>query len=466
MNNIITYLNLIFICLCFSFGQYFLAINILGQKVKKRNYLLFLVIFTLIQLLMNYVLVIIGVDGYSFTGMKSFLWNIVLYSLHGSILVGLLVKTYNTNILKSITAVALAHFVTFNMLTLCIEFVTNKMPAATSIYTYLLFLNIIPYLFAVLISVAIALFLRKIGFDHYFGVLFISKGRAVIVVLGSLFLMNFYTIYTLFFPVRAETTSVTIYAGVFIILTLFGLQFVAFHLSGQEKLKMQAEIIGQQQEYLSLLEELQQEMRTFRHDFTNLIAGMTEQVRDGDLGGIREFMQGTSTYFDEKLGNEIRHLEGLSNIKLYPLRSLITTKTTMIQQLGLNYTIEVKYPVTKSVMRQEDLIRCVGIVIDNAIEATRDSEQKAIDIVLLQNEKELYVAVANTYHERPDLVKMKGANYSTKGGQRGIGLSSMRKIVAEYPSCLTRMSIKEERFVGEIRMLYAREESRDSNIFM
>ena len=458
MNSILTYLNLIFICLCFSFGQYFLAVNILGQKVKKRNYILFFVIFTFIQIVMNYVLALLGVGEYSFSGIGSFLWNIILYSVHGSILVILLVKTYCTNVWKSITAVALAHFVVFNVVTLCIEFFTTKVVMATSIYTYLLFLNIIPYFLVALIAIVIALFLNKIGFHHYFAVLFVHKGRLIVTVLSSLVLMHFYTIYTLFFPAENGTPSVVIYAGAFIIFTLFCLQFIAFHLTGQEKLKMQEEIIVQQQEHLALLEELQQEMRMFRHDFTNLIAGMTEQVQDGDIEGIRKFMQGTSSYFDERLGNEIKHLEGISNIKIYALRSLITTKSAVMQNYALKSTIEVKYPITESVMKQEDLLRCVGILIDNAIEATKDSEQKIIDIVLLQSEKELYIAVANTYCEKPDLVKIKGQNYSTKGEKRGVGLSSMRRIISEYPSCVTRMSIQRDKFVGEIRMLYERKE--------
>ena len=41
-------------------------------------------------------------------------------------------------------------------------------------------------------------------------------------------------------------------------------------------------------------------------------------------------MKRTSSYFDEKLGNEIAQMDGLNNIELYPLRSLLATKLAKI----------------------------------------------------------------------------------------------------------------------------------------
>ena len=77
---------------------------------------------------------------------------------------------------------------------------------------------------------------------------------------------------------------------------------------------------------MELLEELQQEIRAFRHDVTNLFSGLTLQAQEGDLNGIQEFMKKTSSYFDEKLGNEIKQMDCLNNVQLYPLRSLLTAK--------------------------------------------------------------------------------------------------------------------------------------------
>lgn len=97
---------------------------------------------------------------------------------------------------------------------------------------------------------------------------------------------------------------------------VIALQFAAMYTAGQDKIKTQEETILQQQAHMALLEELQQEIRAFRHDFTNLFSGLTLQAQEGDLVGIQDFMKRTSSYFDEKLGAEIAQMDGLNKIQL------------------------------------------------------------------------------------------------------------------------------------------------------
>src|SRR5699024_9508247 len=107
------------------------------------------------------------------------------------------------------------------------------------------------------------------------------------------------------------------------------------------------ETILQQQAHMELLEELQQEIRAFRHDFTNLFSGLTLQAQAGDLKGIQDFMKKTSSYFDEKLGSEIAQMDGLNRIEMYALRSLLTAKLAKMRQEKIKTVLEVLRPVKK-----------------------------------------------------------------------------------------------------------------------
>ena len=176
---------------------------------------------------------------------------------------------------------------------------------------------------------------------------------------------------------------------------------------------------------------------------TNLFSGLTLQAQEGDLDGIQEFMKKTSSYFDEKLGNEIKQMDCLNNIKPYPIRSLLTTKLAAMRQKHIQSALEVLNPVQeKQVMETADFLRGLGILIDNAIEA----------VVLLQEERELYVAVVNNYETEPDLNAIAERGYTTKGSGRGTGLSSYRKIISRYPGCVTRTYLRDGFFVQELRM--------------
>ena len=110
------------------------------------------------------------------------------------------------------------------------------------------------------------------------------------------------------------------------------------------------------------------------------------------------------------------------------------------------------YPIAeKQFMETEDLLRGLGILIDNAIEGV-PKENGQIRIVLLQEEKELYIAVANNYETEPDLKSFLKKGFTTKGDGRGTGLSSYRKIISRYPDCVTRTFLRDGFFVQELHM--------------
>lgn len=254
------------------------------------------------------------------------------------------------------------------------------------------------------------------------------------------------------YPDTTPGIGYNIFFFALIVVALFWVQFLAMYAAGQDKIRAQEETIAQHQAHMALLEELQQEIRAFRHDFTNLFSGLTLQAQEGDLEGIQDFMKKTSSYFDEKLGQEIQQMDGLNNIGLYPLRSLLTTKLADMRKKGIHSALEVLYPVdTKIVMETEDLLRGLGILLDNAMEAVPQTDG-TVRIVLLQEEKELYIAVSNNYEKKPELSALSQKGYTTKGTGRGTGLTSYRRIVSRCKGCITRTYLKDGYFVQELRL--------------
>ena len=68
--------------------------------------------------------------------------------------------------------------------------------------------------------------------------------------------------------------------------------------------------------------------------------------------------------------------------------------------------LEVLRPVSRDqAMDADDLLRAVGILLDNAIEAAA-KKNGLVRVVLLQEEKQLYLAVANNYDVAPDMAAL------------------------------------------------------------
>ena len=443
------FVNLFYISTCFSLGLYVLAVKILNQKIEKSCCLLFCGIFYGIQIFTNYLLYL-SLDSIGAAYM--ILWNVCLYSLHGAILSFLLVRTYRTKVVETISSVAIGHFISFTIGNLAEEVMVTYFSAEERTFQYIFLYNLIPHTVILVSSVMIALLLKRLEFQRYFKFLFTGKVRSVVTMLCSLFLMHMHTIARIAFPVSAVSIRTASYSVIFIFLSLFCLQFAAMYTAGKEKIKAQEEIIRQQQSHLALLEELQQEMRMFRHDFTNLISGITIQAKEGDLTGIRQFMSNTGHYFDTRLGDEIKQLESVSKIEIYPLRSLFTSKLGAMQEKKIKINLEIMYPVVQVGMRVEDLIRCIGILLDNAIEEAERSSDRYIQIMMLQQVQELHVVISNTYKDKPSLDQMKQTGYSTKGKGRGTGLKSFQKLTKEYPGCITGTYIDEGLVTQELRI--------------
>lgn len=440
--------TLLYMSTCYSLSMYVLSVHILSEKVNRKSAVLYCTIYFAIQVVAN--ILIMQETAYDETFIVN--WNIYLYTLHVAILIFLLMWTYRQKIIRTIAAAAITHFIVFTIGSLAGELLINYVPNIENMYLYGLATSVLSHTIMMICSLFIALLLRKLEFDRYFEALFLSNVRAVITLIVSLLLMHIHTIIRLLFPIEKVTLLTASYSVALIVLALFFLQFAAMYQAAKERVKAQEDIIMQQKTHLALLEELQQEMRSFRHDFANLMTGMTIQAREGDLKGIQDFMRNTGSYFDERLGNEIKILEAVDRIKIPPLRSLVTTKIAQMQDAGIQVNVEVLYPVLKEGMRQQDLLRCLGILLDNASEAAKASVFPRVSLVLLQTEGELLAAVANAYADAPDLSAMSHDNYTTKGGGHGTGLMSLRKIIRKYPGCVTGMTLKDEMFRYEIRI--------------
>lgn len=447
-NFIYVFGTLLFMSTCYSLSMYILSVCILSEKINKKSAVIYCSIYYVIQIIANILLMQGVVDN------KSFMinWNIYLYTLHVVILIFLLLWTYRQNTIRTVAAAALAHFVVFTIGSLAEEVLVSYVPEMQNIYLYGMLTSVLSHTIMMVCTMLIALLLRKVEFDRYFETLFTSRLRAAAALIVSLLLMHIHTILRLVIPVQRVSLLTASYSIALIVLALFFLQFAAMYHAAKERVKAQEDIILQQQAHLALLEELQQEMRSFRHDFTNLMAGMTIQARDGDLKGIQDFMGNTSSYFDERLGDEIKILEAVSRIQIPSLRSLVTSKISQMQKAGIQINVEILYPVFSEGMRQQDLLRSLGILLDNAVEAAKVSVRPRITLILLQTETELMAAVANSYDKPPNLAKMSHDNYTTKGSSHGIGLMSLRKIIRKYPACVTSMNLKDEMFRYEIRI--------------
>ena len=241
-----------------------------------------------------------------------------------------------------------------------------------------------------------------------------------------------------------------ILVAVIAILVMGGTVSAARRMSTNRRLQAQRDIIAQQMLYERSLEQVRQEMRAFRHDYKNVISGMAEQAKEGETNILSRELEKLEAGFDRRLGKRIQESIQIGNLRIPQVRSLLLAKLVDMEEKKVECRLEVLYPVEAVNMDPWDFVRCVGILVDNAVEAALETEKPWVEIVLLQQGKDLALRVSNSWTGQADPGKIWNEGYSTKGKGRGMGLYGFRRILREYPNALASASWTETYFVQEL----------------
>ena len=201
--------------------------------------------------------------------------------------------------------------------------------------------------------------------------------------------------------------------------------------------------------YIQELESIQSSMRSFRHDYRNMISSLYLQSRYGNIQEIEKNIHELIEECDENIDRKMNLTVQMANIRISEVKSLLYQKITEIQKKGIDFQMEVMYPVEETGMKPLDLSRALGILLDNAIEAV-EQVQGDISLVISAQVDGVHIILDNTAEQDVDISKIYEDGYSTKGSGRGTGLPSLRKIMEKYPEASLMTEINNGRFVQKI----------------
>lgn len=216
--------------------------------------------------------------------------------------------------------------------------------------------------------------------------------------------------------------------------------------------QMQHDLFSQ---YMSSLEAINLDMQKFRHDYINILITMERYIENGDLDGLK-------TYFHDKILKTERvtlHknalIKDLGNLDIIELKGLLLTKLLLALEKKLNIQVEIPEKVSNISMDIIDLSRIIGILIDNAIEASVESKDLFLNLAMINlSNKSTLIIIENSFDDATfDINKLYNGNFTTKNGNRGYGLKNVNDILKNYPNVLLQTSIENNVFIQEIEIL-------------
>ena len=226
--------------------------------------------------------------------------------------------------------------------------------------------------------------------------------------------------------------------------------YLGQRLDTARKMEAQRDVIAQQQLYERDLESIRQEVRSFRHDYKNLLAGLSEQADEGELDQLRAALSELDAGFDRRMGEKIQASTQIGNVRVPQVRSLLLSKLAVMAQKGIDCRLEAIYPMERVGMDVWDFTRCLGILLDNAAEAAAETETPWVEIVLLSQKGRLSLRVSNPYIGAIDPDKIWTEGFSTKGEGRGLGLPGYQRILEDYPHAAASTSWADGVFIQKL----------------
>ncbi len=281
-------------------------------------------------------------------------------------------------------------------------------------------------------------------------------------ILFMLFFTNkVYALYQYLLASPAETQFDTLIKMFVItlvfVVTLGGISIYIFSNNQKLAFATREKVIEQRamQLYIDEISKQNEEINQFRHDYLNILSSLESYLEEGDLQALtvyyQQTIQPTRTLFLENASK----LSALQKIDHPAIRGIFMTKLLLAQEKGISVHLEMTGKIIfPNHVFDLNLIRILGILLDNAIEEVDALGKGELAVAFFQEKDALVILIQNTVRNPVEpLYQLKKQGFSTKGKGRGYGLSTVDELMSQTSTLLLETTISQHLFVQKLTLL-------------
>lgn len=362
------------------------------------------------------------ISKYAFPNLYSTIINMILWPL-------LVIFVFRVSVLKGI----LSEVVVF-AITACLDFIVSKtlylilyinINEMLTIPIYRIGIILSMYGIMILLTIIIKYFKVNINvFDNMskqFKLLLIINLLLMIIVIGmQYYLINYYT----------ETMpSFIIFINIASLIAYFVISI--YSIVSSSKLEITERDLEGANLTIHSLRVLHDTVRTFKHDFDNIINGIGGYIANDDMDGLKE-------YYNQLLQDchKTNNLYSLSPdvINQPAIYNILATKYYVADELNIQIDLDIFLDLNEidKHMKIYEFTRILGILLDNSIEASKECEEKLIKVSFRKEDVKhrIIVVIENTYNNKDvNIEKIFDKGFSSKERNTGLGLWKVRQIL-------------------------------------
>ena len=340
---------------------------------------------------------------------------------------------FKTNILKSILAEILPYvaFILVGSILINIYLLISNVPAhiVLTVPIHKIIYSLMQYIIVYLIYIFCNHFDINLSLTNSLG-----KKNSIILLINLIVGIIALAIQSYLATTYADSLSLTVSISSVLVLLIYFL-ISMYSLSRTSKLEITTENLEEERLYNKTLTILYDNIRVFKHDFNNIVQSIGGYISTNNMDGLKDYYSGLMEDCKKVNNLAVLNPELINNPAVY---SLLTSKYHKAEELNIKMNFEVFLDLETLNIKTYDLTRMLGILLDNAIEASSKCTEKTINITIRKDNKanrQLFV-IENTYTNKDiniDRIFEKG--YTSKKEEdnknHGLGLWEVRKILSK-----------------------------------
>ena len=262
-----------------------------------------------------------------------------------------------------------------------------------------------------------------------------------------------FVILSVMYAQKAELDSIGAFAVSCVIFVTLGLYIYVQIANIKHRKQQKEDEYKSLQFYTSELEQQQTAVRKITHDFQNILLSMDSFFKEKDWAGLEQYYNTEIKTVSDIITKDRFALEKLSKIRVSAIKSILAAKILSAQSLGqdIETSFEAREEINTVPIDYLPLVRMLGIILDNAIEALAELGHGKLMIGCLKNGDNIMFIVQNTCRtDIPKIHQLEKPGFSTKGKGRGLGLSNLAELVDSNPGITLETRIVENNFIQKL----------------
>jgi two-component system sensor histidine kinase AgrC len=318
----------------------------------------------------------------------------------------------------------------------------NLFPAVYTIFELIVFYLLRHFLYKI---IKIKEVFKKVGNLKY-GIFFEISGFVAVfvvnIILGEKVGYN-----------QSALTMNSVLFGICFIINGIILYYCIRQIQAEEHLKANKTKTMMTKNYIDGLECMIDESRSIRHDYKNILATMSGYLQEDDYTGLKKYFENNIRDFCVSADKSGKIWSALADVQPMELKGFLYEKALRASSMQVDFQVVIEQGTVIRYPDMENLIRVFGNLLDNAIEAAAESEDKYITLHILKKESSVFFIIQNTFKEKPDLEKIFEKGYTTKGDEHGNGLYFVKEYLEKRDDIYPIFSIERNEFVQSLEIV-------------